>query len=258
MKPIILNEETKKALLLKFIEKFDKELDDFEFGMNESKFSMSVDMSEVAKEKITILYTPEAYLKMQALVDYYDTEVGWYGLVQKLNDKTYRVYDVKLCKQYVDGGKVDTEDEDTLEFFNSLTDDEAEHMHFQAHSHVKMSTSASGIDLQNQADVVHNMGGSGFYIFQIWNKNNDVNTYMYDIDNNVFYDRKDINLEIEYEAQTINDWVEATEDLVCEKKAVYPYQYGVAKQSTGKKGKEPKQTNPYYPYYGGYYGGCDW
>ena len=249
MKPIVMTEEAQLNLLKKFAEKFKKELDSFKFNMNESKFTMSLDISNVAEDKVTILFTQKAYCRMQALVDYYDTEVGWYGLVEKLDDKLYLVYDVKICKQYVNGGKVDTEDKDTLEFFNSLTDDEAEHMHFQAHSHVKMSTQASGIDLQNQADVVRNMGKSGFYIFQIWNKSNDINTYLYDLDNNVFYDHKDVIIEIEDDDKLISDFLLSTEALVVEKK-FYPYQI---KQKEHK--KEEEKVTSYLP---GYWNGNDY
>lgn len=244
MKPIKMTREAEIELLKKFAEQFKKELDSFKFNMNESKFSMSLDMSQPAKEKVTILFTPTVYLKMQGLVEYYDTEVGWYGMVEKISDKLYRVYDVKVCKQYVNGGKVDTEDEDTLEFFNSLTDEEAEHMHFQAHSHVKMSTIASGIDLQNQADVIRNMGASGFYIFQIWNKHGDINTYLYDLDNNVFYDKKDVIIEIEDDDMTISDWVADTEMLVKEKKTTVYYP-----SLTQAKGSGKRKESSYLPDY---------
>lgn len=256
MKPLVIDKQTEEKLLMACFEKFKKELESFKFNMNDSKFSMSMDLSEPAKEKVTILYTQDAYLKMEALVDFYDTEVGWYGLVEQINDKLYRVYDVKVCKQYVNGGKVDTEDEDTLEFFDSLSDEEIEHMHFQAHSHVKMSTSASGIDLQNQTDVVRNMGSKGFYIFQIWNKLGDINTYLYDLDNNVFYDNKDVLVEVESSEGTLADWVANTKELVCEKKTVWEYN---AQQKKSKKNEKESAYEPTYlpGYYPGNYNNYD-
>ena len=262
MKPINIDKETEIELFKLVVEKFKKELESFKSNMNDSKFTLSMDFSQPAKEKVTVLYTPQAYLKMQALVDFYDTEVGWYGLVQRMTDKVFRVYDIKVCKQYVNGAKVDTEDEDTLEFFNSLTDEEAEDMRFQAHSHVKMSTEASSVDLQNQADVVRNLGRTGFYIFQIWNKNGDINTYLYDLDSNIFYDKKDVQLEVEDDQSTISDFVDSTLDLVIEKK---PYQCQQINEysKAGKKSKKEKENygNSYLNgYWDGtsYYGGYDW
>jgi len=255
MKPIRLTTENRNALFKNFFEKFKKELDDFSFNLNDTSITVSTKIGEPAKEKITVLYSQQAYIRMMALVDHYNTEVGWYGLVNKVDDKTYFVYDVKVCKQYVTGGKVDTEDADMVEFFDSLTDEEANAMHFQAHSHVKMDTTASGTDLQNQADIVKSMGNSGFYIFQIWNKSNDINTYIYDIDNNVFYDRKDVILDIVDEAGTVSDFIASTKTLVTEKK-YYPYytKSDVKVFGTGKK----KDYEPFYlPGYYNNYGG-DW
>ena len=244
MKPINITDETKMMLFKDFAEKFMKELDNFSFNKNETKFSFSCNLGKEAKEKITILYSQKAYIRMLTLVDFYDTEVGWYGFVEKLSDHLYYVYDVKLCKQYVNGTKVDTEDEDTLKFFDSLTDEEAAHMHFQAHSHVRMGTMASGIDLQNQADVIRNMGKTGFYIFQIWNKSNDINTYLYDLDNNMFYDKKDIIIDIEDDEGTISDFVDSTVDLVVEKKS-YPYQQYAGMNNSKKNEKEEKEKTTY-------------
>ena len=242
MKPIIMDQEAEEKVLRSFLEKFKKQWEDFKLNMNDTKFSFSATISEEAKDKVTVMFTPKAYLRMQALVDYFDTEVGWYGLVERLADKIFRVYDVKICKQYVNGGKVDTKDDENdnevLKFFDSLTDEEANHMHFQAHSHVKMTTNASGIDLQNQTDVIRNMGKTGFYIFQIWNKNGDINTYLYDLDNNVFYDKKDVVIEIEDDEGTLMDYIASIQDLVVEKKT-YPY------QENKRKKKEEKEETVY-------------
>ena len=274
MKPIVLSEDMKTKLFEQFFEKFKKELDNFAFNTSDTTISVKTNFSEVAKEKVVITYTQEAFLRMQSLVEFFDTEVAWYGLVARLDPTHYYVYDVKVCKQYVDGAKVDTKDEDTLEFFDSLTDEEANDMHFQAHSHVKMSTSASGVDLQNQQDVVKNLGKTGFYIFQIWNKNNDINTYLYDLDNNVYYDRKDVIIDVE----GVDDFIAEVADLVVEKKT-YPYQYSgsgynyngysynAPKKDAEKKEEKEKEksdvTNPAYlpGYYDGYscgYEGWDW
>lgn len=258
MKLINLSQEQKEKLFGDFIKKFAEELSKVEFNVNETKISFTAELSTVAKDKIKIIYTPSAYVKMMHLVAEYTTEVGWYGLVDRIDEKTFKVYDVKVCKQYVNGTKVDTEDEDTFEFFNSLTDEEAEHMHFQAHSHVNMSTGASGTDLQNQTDVIKNMGKTGFYIFQIWNKNLDINSYVYDLDNNVFYDKQDVVLDIEDETYgTVNQFIDSTEELVLQKKYT-PYVYREDKKAKGKNKKEEEEyqypyANGYYNGYGGYY-----
>lgn len=275
MRPINLSNETVDKLYGEFLEKFKNEIANYGFSGGTS-MTIKTNFEEVAKEKVIIKYTQEAFLRMQALVDFFDSEVAWYGLCERLGEKEFRVYGVKLCKQEVSGAKVDTSDEDTLEFFCSLTDDEAEHLHFQAHSHVKMSTGASGTDIQNQQDVVRNMGKSGFYIFQIWNKNNDINTYLYDLDNNVFYDRKDVMIVIEDSMGDLDDFIASVADLVVEKKT-YPYQYGgngylgnyynkSTETKTSKKTEKKEEDDEYDKVYlgdfydgiHGYYDRSDW
>ena len=264
MKPINLSEDDKLKLFEQFLDKFKKEIEEYAFNTSDATLSVKTNFSEVAKEKVVITYAQEAFLRMQSLVEFFDTEVAWYGLVERIDEKHFYVYDVKVCKQYVNGAKVDTEDEDTLEFFNNLTDDEANHLHFQAHSHVKMSTGASGVDIQNQKDVIKNLGKTGFYIFQIWNKSNDINTYLYDLDNNVFYDRKDVVIDVE----GVDDFIADVAELVVEKK-VYPYQYNgsgynynsgygsTQKTATTDKKKETKEKEEKYEptYLNGYYDG---
>lgn len=252
MKPIFLTEEMKTRLFEEFFGKFKSELENYGFSSSDTTLSVKTNFSKPATEKVVIIFSQDAYLKMQSLVEYFDTEVAWYGMVKHIDELTYYVYDVKVCKQYVNGAKVDTEDEDTLEFFNSLTDEEANDMHFQAHSHVKMGTTASATDMQNQQDVIKNLGKTGFYIFQIWNKNNDINTYLYDLDNNIFYDRKDVIIEIE----GVDDFVLSVADLVTEKKVTtYPY---VSYGKTQKNEKEKERSSDYW--YNNYnnYGGYDW
>lgn len=266
MKPLFLSDEQKEKLFEEYLKKFMQELDDYTFNTSESSLTIKTNFSQAAKEKVVITYTQEAFLRMQALVDFFDTEVAWYGLVDRIDQTHYYVYDVKVCKQHVNGAKVDTEDEEVFEFFNSLTEDEANHMHFQAHSHVKMSTGASGVDLQNQKDIVKNLGKTGFYLFQIWNKSGDINTYLYDLDNNVYYDRKDVVIDIE----GVDDFITEIADLVVEKKA-YPYVTGSGynyyqgynysqtsekkdqKKGNGKeKEEDPLKEHAYFP---GYYDG---
>jgi len=231
MRPMVLTDEIKRSMLGKLWESFMEACDNFHNGKSSSTITLKTNFTRVAgtDEKVTIIYTPSAYLRMQALVKHFSTEVAWYGLVERIDEKCFRIYDVKLCKQYVDGAKVDTTDEDTIEFFDSLTDEEAEHLHFQAHSHVNMGTDASAVDVQNQYDIIDNMNGDGFYIFQIWNKKGEISTYIYDHEYNVYYDSKDVVFDYEDGDGFISDYLDSVKDMVTEKKHYYPYQQGAYK-----------------------------
>ena len=236
MKPIKLTEDMKLLVFNDMVKKLEEQMNSYGFNTTDASITIKTNFVQTAKEKVVISYTQQAYLRMRELVQFFDTEVAWYGLVQQIDQLHYKVYDVKVCKQYVNGTKVDTEDEDTIEFFNSLTDEEAEHMHFQAHSHVNMSTSASGTDVQNQEDVISNLGGKGFYIFQIWNKKDDISTYLYDLDNNTFYDRKDVLIDVE----GVDEFIAGVADLV--QKKTYPYQDGSWRKDGS--APPPKENTP--------------
>lgn len=230
MKPISLSQEAKVVLMKEVVSKFAAALEDYEFNINETKFSYEKSFSVKAKDKIIIRFTPQAYLRCLEMVKSYSSEIGWYGLIRKLEDKVYQVYDIIVCNQRVSGGRVVTDDDDMIDFYETLTDEQAEFLHFQAHSHVNMGTGASSVDMDNQASTVKNMGGKGFYLFQIWNKSLDINSFLYDLDNNVFYDKNDIEVVVEDdEFGTITEFISSLKDKVSSMTYVAP-------KTTGKSG----------------------
>lgn len=238
MKPITLSQESKTELMKEMIGNFAMALENYEFNINETRFSYEKSFSVKAKDKIVIRFTPQAYLRCLEMVKTYTSEIGWYGLIKKLDDHVYQVYDIIVCNQKVSGGRVITDDDDMVEFYENLTDEQAEYLHFQAHSHVNMSTSPSSVDLENQASTVKNMGGKGFYLFQIWNKSLDINSFLYDLDNNVFYDKNDIEVIVDDdEFGSITEFINSLKDKVSS--MAYT---------------QPKQTSSYYGSAYGYRG----
>jgi hypothetical protein len=256
MKPIALSQEAKTKLLKGLLQEFTKTLDNYEFNVNEAKFSYEQNFSVKAKDKIVIRFTPKAYLRCLEMVKSFSSEIGWYGLIRKIEDRVYQVYDIIVCNQKVSGGRVITEDNDMVEFYERLTDDQAEFLHFQAHSHVNMSTSPSNVDLENQASTVKNMGGTGFYLFQIWNKSLDINSFLYDLDNNVFYDRDDIEVLVDDdEFGSVTGFINSLKDKVTSivytppkevaySGGAYEYQYGKSYEGycTSNKSKQPSKN----------------
>lgn len=243
MRPFFFDPAAKEKIAADILERLKKDLDRFEKTRNETKFTFSYEFGKPATNKVKIIYTPTAYLRMKSLVEKYDGEVAWYGLVDRLDDTSFRVYDVIVNPQYVSAAKVDTDDAETAEFYFNLTEDQNNHMHFQAHSHVKMSTFASGTDSDNQTDIVNTLGYTGFYIFQIWNKMGDINSFVYDLDNNMYYDRKDVDLLIEDpDHGTIDAYAKSTEEMVRPIPAI---------KYIGGAGTKPPYTpaKPVYPVY---------
>ena len=191
MKKIKLTQQDKKNLLAEF----SKKLDEMEETIEEDKFSFEKRLKEPAKEKILIRFTPKAFLRSQKLVNSFVGEIGWHGLINKISDKEYLVYDIMVYPQVVSGART-LDPTKTNEWYEKW-EDSLEDMHFQAHSHNTMGTTPSTTDMDNQANIIRNLQGEGFYLFQIWNKAGDINSFLYDLDNNVMYDRNDIEVIVD-------------------------------------------------------------
>ena len=179
----------------KLIAEFSKKLDEYESEMGDGEVSFDIKAKEPAKEKLVIYFTPEAYLRSQMLVKEYTGEVGWHGLIRKLSPVSYLVYDIIVYPQVVNGART-LDPTKTNEWYEKYVD-ELEFMHFQAHSHVNMTTTPSSTDTAYFTNTVKNLQGEGFYLFQIWNKSGDINSFFYDLDSNLLYDKSDIEIRIQ-------------------------------------------------------------
>lgn len=203
MKPIYLTPEDKEEMMSEFQQQLNKtSLFNGEFNFTRKYYFDP----KTAGPKARILYTPMAYVKMLKLIQEFASEIAWHGLVMRGEDEgDFIVYDIITHEQTVTGSTVTTDDEQFRKFYEGLTDDEAEHLFMQAHSHVNFSTTPSAVDLDHQAKIVQQMAGrknKGFQIFQIWNKSLKHNSYIYDFANNIFYEDKDIIVDILFNCET--------------------------------------------------------
>lgn len=243
MKPIFLTEEDKAAIQKEFITKLNK-AHLFDGGFSYSK-KYTYEMNQYSKARV--LYTPLAYVKMQALLMGFTTEVAWHGLVTRGEDPNdFIVYDIITHKQVVTGSKVDTDDDEYRDFLMSLDDDTAANLCLQAHSHVNMVTTPSGTDLAHQAKIIADKSRKkkGFQIFQIWNKNMKVNSYVYDFDENIYYEDKDVEVKILLNEKTdylLSDFMDEAHELV--KPRVYAAPANTVTQNKSEKKTEKKEEN---------------
>lgn len=252
MKPIFLTDEDKENMQKEFLQQLNR-AHLFDGGFS---YTRKYTYQPNQYSKARILYTPLAYVKMMTLLQGFDSEVAWHGMVERGEDPyDFIVYDIVTHKQTVTGCKVDTDDDEYREFLMSLDDDEIAHMCLQAHSHVNMSTTPSGTDLAHQAKIVADKSRKkrGFQIFQIWNKNNKVNSYVYDFDENIYYEDKDVEVKIILDAKTdylASDFLADAKTLVKPKTTTYQYQQKPAESAgkTEKKAIKPTSTvNPSTP-----------
>lgn len=216
MKPIFLSDEIKEELRKEFEKQLEKDaLYDGAFSFKRN-WKFKKEDSHVA----FIYYTPEAYSKIIQLVKHFNSEVAWHAFIVRDEEDpfTYIVNDIIVYGQKVTGSTVDTDDEEYTKFMIGLSDEEAKEMRGQMHSHVNMAVSPSSVDKTHQSDILKTLK-DGFYVFQIWNKKHEIYSVIYDLDNNVMFENKDIELDILDERDgSINGFIIEADNLVKEYK----------------------------------------
>lgn len=237
-KMINIPKETIAEMIREFTEKISS-AKSFEGG----KFTYTKEFKSEKTGKAKIIFTPEAYSKMITLVNNFDSEVAWYGYVDRVGDASFKISDVFVYPQVVTGVNVDTDEDEHRAFLEKIPDEDYNRIRFQGHSHVNMGTSPSGTDLTDQATRVGNSSPDTFWVFVIWNKKNEHNAKIYDLANNVLYENGDIDVSIEFDN---GEFLEESKKLV--KTKTYTYHGTGAYNSSKKSG-----THDYG--YGGY-GGC--
>lgn len=156
---------------------------------------MKINKANTGGNKLKIYYSPEALSKIIRLVWAYNKEIGW-NMVIKPYEDGYRISDILVYPQKTSFGYVDVDVGKYGLWKASLSDEEDANLFGQGHSHVNFSVTPSPRDEKQQLEEVTNKG-SGFYFFQIWNRRLEVNSFFYDIDNNLLYDKNEIQLIIE-------------------------------------------------------------
>ena len=209
-KLITLNEKAKQDIM----EEFAEYLKTARLADGQFVFKKSFGSSK-QNGKASVLYTPAAYVKMLKLLEAFTSEVAWHGLVKRTADDEFVVYDIISYPQVVTNVTVDTDQDEYTDFLTGLPMDQAQHMHMQAHSHVNMGVNPSGVDKQNQADIIGSMRRKGFYIFQIWNKRLECHSTIYDFDQNILYENADVTVDIvDDDGNYISDFISVAKRMV--------------------------------------------
>ena len=171
--------------------------------------TLSVKLSSSKKPKSSpkIIFTDEAADKIWELVDACDKEIAWHGLVKK-EKNTYTIYDILVFPQEVTASTATAKEEEYVMWMNELDDETFNHMRFHGHSHVNMGVTPSGVDTEYQETLANTV--QDFYIFGIFNKKRSYNLYLYDMEQNVLFETKDLKT-------TLNDHTETWADEQIEK-----------------------------------------
>ena len=173
---------------------------------------------------MTIRFTTEAWRKQCSLVQYFNTEIAWHGLVRPIKEG-YEIYDILVYPQEVTGGTVETDQQKYQMWLMQQPDEIFQHIRYQGHSHVNMTPHPSGVDLDNQRRM--QIPDNDFYIFLIWNKASYYTARVYDhgklLDEN--------QVEVMTESVIDNDFINQVKPMITVKPAIHYPMYAVRSYS---------------------------
>lgn len=186
MKRIKITDDFKKTLY----KDFKKYLETLEPG-KKVEYSYKEEISTENKPKVIISNT--AYNKILTLVSKADGEVGWNGSVTR-NGNIFTVEDIFVYPQTVTGATVTCDELETAQWLMSLPTETFNKLRFQAHSHVNMGISPSGVDTTMYEKYLNNLGDEDFYIFMIFNKRHEYYIEINDNKTNIIYYKNDVDV----------------------------------------------------------------
>jgi len=181
--------------------------------------------------KQNIFFTNNALEKIWALVDNCSKEIGWHGLVKRLNDNNYEVYDIIVYPQVTTAASITCDEKkfnDWMQEYIMKPDDTFEHIRLHGHSHVNMQTNPSAVDTQLQQDTLTKLPENDFYIYIICNKKRNIWCTIYDKQRNVVFEKEDINLITnkfnKWAEEQIEEYLSEPQTIETTKKVTYNYQ----------------------------------
>lgn len=167
-----------------------------------------------SSRKAVLLFSELAWLKMNALVNEYSSEIGWHGIAKRheTEEDTYVVEDILVYPQKVTGSTV-TPDQVLYQNWLMGHDDEVfNNIRFQGHSHVNMACTPSTVDTAWYEEILSQLGEDMFYIFMIVNKRGEKTIKIYDMAKNLYFGTADVTVKIR------NDGI-GVEDLLADARA---------------------------------------
>lgn len=165
-------------------------------NLETDRFTFNKNFSTTVKDAVEVNFTLEAYHEMCLLIDHFNTEVAWHGLVNRIDKTHFQITKIMIYPQKVTGSTVNTDQEEYTKWLYAHDDEEFNTIRFQGHSHVNMATNPSGVDVQNQWDMINQLGPNDYYIFMIWNKSRSYNVRVVDMAENVIYSGADVKVTI--------------------------------------------------------------
>lgn len=172
------------------------------------------------EKKLKIYYDPTVFAQTIQLVKAHPVEIGWNLVVLPYKDG-YKVWDILIYPQKVSAAYISVDVPRWGMWKASLDDKTEAALNGHGHSHVNMSPFASIVDENQQHDEILTKR-KGFYLFQIWNKRNEINSFFYDVDNKIYYTKDNIEMIVE----DVDDFVSKSFDMVSGERIIQTYEVG--------------------------------
>jgi len=219
-------------------------------GAKMSDGKLSYNRSFKYEDASTVVWlTPEAYKKTVALVTEFSDEVGWHGTVSRSGDNEFIIEDIFVYPQEVTGSTVNTDQEAYTQWLYELDDEVFPKLRMQGHSHVNMGVSPSGVDDKHREKILEQLESSMFYIFMIWNKSLSVHTIIYDMEHNIFYEDKDVEVKL-LGGEGMDDFLSDAKEKVQKKSSSNKKTKPETKKAQVEEVDPDLCRGGYYPYYG--------
>lgn len=162
-------------------------------------------------KKPTLIIPSDIYVQMLELINQSDVECSWHGLVNRnLRENSYLIYDILVFPQINSATATTTDEKEFAEWQTKLIIDPEfplEDLRMHGHSHVNMNVFSSGVDDQYQKDLLAKVEDGDYYIFLIMNKKMEMCIFIYDFEQQVLFEKNDIDLRItDIEGDDIRTW----------------------------------------------------
>lgn len=181
----------------KDIEALKKQLDSLKGKTIKDTITLHL-MDSVKAIKPKIYITATAYVKMQAVVNKSNLEVGWHLLMHKHKTGLFEINDILIYPQKTTATYIEVDDEERAKWQNGLDINVFKAIHGQVHSHVNMSCTPSGVDRTHYDEVAALIKHKpeNYYLFAIVNKKGEIYANFYDYEQNIIFETKEIELVI--------------------------------------------------------------
>lgn len=225
------------------MQEFDRIVQNGKFQDGKISFNYSLPSLD---NKANFIIKSVAWAKMLTLVTFFDKEIQWHGVVEKINDNTFKLNDILVFPHEITSTTVVSNQEKYEEWLNNLDDDTFNHLRFHGHSHVNMGVTPSSVDMKYRENIMQTISPAdenAYYIFIILNKKSEISAEIYDVSGNILYGTSDINFTILLDDEdTASDFVHAAKSLATEPVIIHNH-------NTTQETKKDKKKDNSYGYY---------